>query len=428
MKNNIIKVNLWDKEICRLSWQGGYKKGFGKIGAKVSFNPEYHTFGFDVDPLGPFSATRHFVREGMSDICRVAEYEGLPRFLSGSLPDDWGNLVFSSWISSNNLRISDVTPVDKLAFIGKRGMGALEFMPASYTPSANDSVALDELYSLAKEIEASRNEININLKDNPAIKDMMEVGISAGGKHPKAIVAINNETGEVRSGQVPTPEGFTHYILKFKDFNSWPTAEIEYCYFLMARACGIEIENSSMIKIAGENHFITERFDRKNGEKIHSATLMALHGETSAYEDIFYVCRSLGLGQSAIYQLFKRVVFNYLACVCDDHDKNFSFLLTKDGKWHLAPAYDITFTYNFLNAFISDRHCMTVGGKDRLLSMDDLRLLGEENDIDNVQNIVEGTVDVIQDFRSKLEDLTASKRTAESIYSRINLQIEALTR
>lgn len=140
MKDNVVTVSLYGREICKLIWQGGYRKGFGKVGALVSFNPEYHGFGFDIDPLGPFNRSSYLVRQGLSDICRQNEYEGLPRFLSGSLPDDWGNQVFSRWIETNGIRSHDVTPVDKLAFIGKRGMGGFEFMPQMYSQSSDEAI------------------------------------------------------------------------------------------------------------------------------------------------------------------------------------------------------------------------------------------------------------------------------------------------
>ena len=138
MKNNVVRVLLWGKEICRLQWQGGYREGFGKVGALVSFNPEYIDYGFDVDPLGPYRNSVYMVQKGMSDLCRATDNEGLPRFLISSLPDDWGNQVFSSWIENNNIRSRNITSVDKLAFIGSRGMGGFEFVPEQYSSSSDD--------------------------------------------------------------------------------------------------------------------------------------------------------------------------------------------------------------------------------------------------------------------------------------------------
>jgi len=401
MKSNVVSVFLWGKEICKLQWIGGYKEHFGKVGSLVSFNPEYEQYGFDVDPLGPYRTSMYMVKKGMSDICRATENEGLPRFLSGSLPDEWGNQVFSSWIENNNIRHNSVTAVDKLAFIGKRGMGAFEFVPEMYSPALEDSLALDELYALAREIEASRDSFKLDLKDRPAIKDLMEVGMSAGGKHPKAIIAINWDNGEIRSGQVQLPDNFKHYILKFRDSDIWQTAEIEYSYYLMAVDCGIEMEKSSLLSTGGVNHFLTERFDRKDGKKIHSATLRALCGEVSTYEEVFKVCRKLHLPYHDIEQLFRRAVFNYLTCVCDDHDRNISFLMTDDGKWRLSPAYDETFTYNLKNPFIGDRHYMSIEECNRRISRSQFLKLAQQNDIKEAETIISEITESASSFESK---------------------------
>ena len=306
-----------------------------KVGLLFSFNPEYHSFGFDVDPVGFYGLSNYLVRKGMSDICRANEYEGIPRFLSGSLPDDWGNEVFSFWMQKHGIRSHDVTSVDKLAFIGRRGMGAFEFVPQLYHPRSDEAVVLEDLYGLAKEIESARENVSVNLHDKQEINDLMSVGMSAGGKHPKAIVAINWKTGEVKSGQFLLPEDFTQYILKFRDSEKWPTAEIEYAYYLMAKEALIDMEKCSLLAVGGLNHFLTERFDRKDGRKVHSATLQSLCGAVTSYEDIFKICRRLRLPYHDIEQVFRRAVFNYLSGVCDDHDKNFSYVMDENGTWSL---------------------------------------------------------------------------------------------
>lgn len=403
MKNNVLTVFLYGKEICKIRWQGGYKRGFGKVGSVVSFNPDYHSYGFDVDPLGIYSLSTYLVQKGMSDICRQSEYEGLPRFLSGSLPDDWGNRVFAQWIESNNLRSHDITPVDKLAFIGKRGMGGFDFIPQMYNPDSEDAVVLEELYDLANEIESAREGSILNINDRPGINDLMSVGMSAGGQHPKAIIAINWETGEIRSGQILLPEDFTQYILKFKDSRTWPTAEIEFVYYQMAVEFGIEMEKSQILPISGSNHFLTERFDRKAGTKQHSATLHSLCGEVTSYDEIFRVCRLLHLPYSDTEQLFRRTVFNYLAGVTDDHDKNFSFVMSEDGVWRLSPAYDVTFTVDYKNRFIADRHAMSIEECDRLISRSQLLKLAEENDVKKADSIISQAETVLKTFRQKAE-------------------------
>lgn len=404
MKNNIVSVLLWGKEICKLKWEGGYRQKFGKVGSLISFNPEYHSFGFDVDPVGFYNHSTYLVQKGMSDICHANEYNGIPRFLSSSLPDDWGNEVFSLWIEKNGLRSHDLTPVDKLAFIGRRGMGAFEFVPQLYDPRSDEAIALEDLYGLAKEIESMREGVSINIQDRPEINDLMAVGMSAGGKHPKAIVAINWSTGEVRSGQFILPNDFTQYILKFKDSDKWPTAEIEYAYYLMAKDASIDMEKCSLLEIDGENHFLTERFDRKEGRKLHSVTLQSLCGTVTSYEEIFKVCRKLQLPYHDIEQIFRRAVFNYLSGVCDDHDKNFSFVMDEDGRWRLSPAYDETFTVNFKNRFIGDKHIMTIEECNRDISMNQFVRLADENDVRNAEHIVNEISEVVQSFTDKAID------------------------
>lgn len=426
MKNNIVSVLLWGKEIGKLIWEGGYRPNFGKVGARVSFNPEYHSFGFDVDPVGFYNRSTYLVQQGLSDICHANEYEGIPRFLSGSLPDDWGNEVFSFWIEKHGIRSHDVTPVDKLAFIGRRGMGAFEFVPQLYKPDSDEAVALEDLYGLAKEIEAARESVSINIKDRPAINDLMSVGMSAGGKHPKAIVAINGKTGEVRSGQSLLPVDYTQYILKFRDSEKWPTAEIEYAYYLMAKEALIDMEKCSLLSVGGVNHFLTERFDRKAGRKVHSATLQSLCGPVTSYEEIFKVCRRLQLPYSDMEQVFRRAVFNYLSGVCDDHDKNFSFIMNQEGKWRLAPAYDETFTVNFKNRFIGDRHVMTIAECDRNISMDQFMRLADENDVKNAGSIVREIAEVVNAFPDKAEEAQIGSCHTELIAQFIKTKTDAL--
>ena len=391
----MICVNLWGKEICRLEWIGGYRERFGKIGSKVSFNPQYSACGYNLDPLGIYSTENYLVRQGLSDLCRAKDYEGLPRFLSGSLPDDWGNKVFAAWKKKYGLKASDVSSVDKLSFIGSRGMGALEFVPQSYSSADDLSVELGELYDLALQIEKSRGELSLELTDNPGLNDLMAVGMSAGGQHPKAIVAIDWKNGKIKSGQTMLPESYTYYILKFRESGGWPGPEIEYAYYKMASSCGIDMMPSRLFEISGANHFLTERFDRVAGEKVHMATLNALCGETERYEDVFTACRLLKLPQKDINQLFRRVVFNYLSGVCDDHDRNISFTMDKSGTWRLSPAYDVTFTVNFANPLRGTRHALSVSEDNTDLSMSQLLTLAEENDVIGARKIIEDVKDAV---------------------------------
>lgn len=417
MKGNVISVFLWDHEVCRLKWRGGYKERFGKVGAEISFNPEFHKAGWDLDPLGEYSISKYLVRQGLSDLFRANQYEGLPRFMSGSLPDSWGNTVFSEWMRRNKIRSSDINSVDKLSFIGRRGMGALEFVPESYSPSEDKRVELEELYGLADQIASGRNELSIDFSSDPGINDLMAVGMSAGGQHPKAIVAIDWESMTIRSGQFTQPESFKQYILKFREPGAWPSAEIEYAYYQMACDCGIDMMPSRLLKIKDVNHFLTERFDRINGEKVHTATLLALNGETDRYEDLFSVSRMLKLPAVEMEQLFRRAIFNYLTFVCDDHDRNFSFLMTKDGKWHISPAYDITFTVDYLNPFIGQKHAMELGGSNVFLNNEVLCRFGMENDIRKASSIISQITEVVSEWKMYAERCNVNKTVSDIIAS-----------
>lgn len=420
MKENIISVQLWGREIAKLEWQGGYKQRFGKLGAIISFHPDYVSYGWDLDPIGPYNRSNYLVQKGLSDWCRTREYEGLPRFLSGALPDDWGNAVLSAWVDSRHIRHADITAVDKLAFIGKRGMGALEFVPALYEGiSPENALVLEELYDLSQQIQRSREGVSVDLGAHPGLADLMAVGMSAGGMHPKAIVAINWSSGEVKSGQFLLPEAFTQYILKFKDSPIWPTAEVELAYHRMARKAGISMEDCRLLTIQGQNHFLTERFDRKNGRKLHTATLQALNGETVAYEELFTACRKMRLPYPDMEQVFRRAVFNYLAGVCDDHDKNTSFILSPDGTWRLAPAYDITFTVNFINKFIGDRHAMTLSGQNRQVTRGDILAFAQQGDIRHASAILEQITDAIGAFESIATEIGIDKPVRDVIVSHI---------
>ena len=420
MKENIVSVQLWGKEICKLEWRGGYKQKFGKLGAVISFHPDYASYGWDLDPIGPYNHSIYLVQRGLSDWCRATEYEGLPRFLSGSLPDDWGNAVFSAWADSRKIRHADITSVDKLAFIGKRGMGALEFIPALYDGIAPDNaIVLGELYYLSQQIQRSREGVSVDLGGNPGLGDLMAVGMSAGGMHSKAIVAINWNTGEVRSGQFLLPDDFTQYILKFKDSAVWPTAEVELAYQRMARRCGIAMEDCRLLQVEGQNHFLTERFDRKSGQKLHTATLRALNGETVSYEQLMRVCRKMRLPYADMEQVFRRAVFNYLTGVCDDHDKNVSFVMQPDGRWRISPAYDVTFTVNLTNKFIGDRHVMSLSGQDRKVTRADIMTFAEQGDIKNASSIIEEIADAAGSFQAIADEIGIDNNVCSVIVNHI---------
>lgn len=353
-EKNRVNVNLWGTCIGKLGWNDE------KHCSVFQFSNEYGKLPFDICPIThpkgkPLSASFY----GNTD----SLYQGLPEFLADALPDRWGSSLFDQWLSSNNIKITESLPLLKLLYIGKRAMGALEFEPEYEQASVSDTIDVASLASLASKIYADRNAAMVSRRENLTMKKLIFLGTSAGGMRPKAVVAYNKETGEFRSGQVNLPDGFKHYIIKFKESDDAPTAEVEMVYHEMAKEAGIQMMPCFLKEIDGKNHFVTERFDRKAGEKIYVQTLAAISPQADDYMKIGWVADRLSLPQEDKDQLFIRMVFNYVAGVSDDHNKNFSFLMNKSGRWRLSPAYDVMFSANTWENSSASIHSMGVMGK-----------------------------------------------------------------
>jgi len=391
MENNIVGVRLWDMEVGRLYWSE--ERGCAVFG----YSPEFIANGLDIAPLThPLkkASTRPFLGN------KERLYEGLPEFIADSLPDRWGSLVFERWAEENGLRRCDITPVDKLSFIGKRGMGALEFAPAAEIKGdARDDLNLESLYGLAKRIFEQREQASISSDESLTMQSLYDVGTSAGGKHPKAVIAINGETKEIRSGQAMQGEGFEYYILKFAGSGDYPDAEIEKTYHDMAVAAGIGMMPSRLIEVEGRFHFLTKRFDRQDGEKVFTQTLAALNPDARGYADLFQTARSLGVPMDEQSELFRRMVFNVMAANVDDHSKNFSFMLSAADGWHITPAYDLTLTADLDGTRLLNRHEMGVQGKTSDISVPDLRRFAELNNIRDASSMIDDVADAVSRFR-----------------------------
>lgn len=315
-------------------------------------------------------------------------YAGLPPFVADSLPDRWGNRVFDAWAKRNGIASRNLTALDRLSFIGKRGMGALEFEPAQLVTGDDLPIPAAELYNIALVIQKEQQEVWLKGDSNIYLEDLYRVGTSAGGKRAKAVVAMNKE-GDIRSGQAELPAEYTHYILKFNDDKEFPFSEVEFAYYKMACAAGIAMMPSRLMVIDGKQHFLTERFDRIAGEKRHVCTLAAMEPDANSYDDMFSVCRRLRLPEKQQSELFRRMVFNVLGCNVDDHSKNFAFIMDKEGVWSLAPAYDVLFTIDLDGPKYLNRHSMPIGMKTDSITEDDLLLFAKENDIASSKQIIE---------------------------------------
>lgn len=391
MESNIVTVLLNQEEVGQLYWDERSHR------AVFSYNPAFVKKGLDIAPLTA-SIKKHSAK-GMPLLGNKEKiFQGLPPFLADSLPDRWGNKVFEQWAAQNHIPLRQLSPVDKLSFIGCRGMGALEFAPATSGLDTPLPIQIDSLYRLAKKIFDERQDAIVIPDEELSLQSLYEVGTSAGGQHPKAIIAINNETGDIRSGQVALPSEYTYYILKFAESDDFPFTLVEMAYYDMALEAGITMMPSRLVAVEGKQHFITERYDRKDGKKIHTQTLAAMCPEATSYEELFATCRKLNIPANEIAEEYRRMVFNVMSANVDDHIKNFSFMMNEDGSWHITPAYDITFTTNLDGAAYENGHSMTIRGKSRDITLADLTLLAKENSIKNEQKIIAEVARAVSHF------------------------------
>lgn len=384
-----LKVNLRGQEIGRLVWESATRRTY------FMYNPELKDGIPDVAPLLSPARKRNILLPIYGDDRPL--YQGLPPFIADSLPDSWGNTLFDKWVKDHKIPRSKVTPLYKLMFIGTRGMGALEYEPCAADLTHKHEIDIRSLYDMSLKILEDRDKIVLNANDELTLQALLAVGTSAGGRQMKAIVAINNETDEIRSGQTDGLEGFDYYILKFGD-KSMPVAEIETAYHNMAVAAGIDMEECRLLPVEGINHFLTKRFDRQNGKKIHMQTLAAMNPEARSYEDLVVTCRELSVPETEIEQLFARMVFNVMANNTDDHNKNFSFLLADNGKWRMAPAYDVTFIFNMNGTGPNIERRLSIGGKTTDISKSDLLDFAKQNGIRNANTIINGVADAVKRF------------------------------
>lgn len=398
MKDNIIQVKLWNKDVGLLSWDDN--KGCSVF----QFDKDFMLYGWNIAPLiAPLDSAyvqKSFPMSGNKEKL----YGGLPEFIADSLPDYWGNIVFQKWMEANHLLPKSVNAVDRLSFIGKRAMGALEFQPAHIQEDASINIELSSLYELANRLFLDRQDINIDMSNNLIMEDLYKVGTSAGGQRPKAIIGMDEETGIIRSGQADLPPNFNHYILKFDTSkrDELPITKVEMAYYLMAKDAGINMMPSKLVEIEGTKNFMTQRFDRQNGKKIHTQTLAAMSSFADAYEDLFVVGRKLNLSADEQSQQYRRMVFNVIAENVDDHTKNFSFIMLPNGEWHISPAYDIVFSAD-PNSHFYRNHELTVLGKRKNITKQDLLLFAQRQDIKNAASIIDEVAEVVMNFKAYAE-------------------------
>ena len=389
-----LKVTLWGTEIGRLSWDAHRRLTY------FTFNPAVLNGGLDIAPLiasvnDPGSRMPIY---GSSEKI----YQKLPPFLADSLPDDWGNQIFECWRMENKIANADITPLEKLSFIGRRGMGALEFEPETRNANGSEKIDVDSLVLLAQKIYSQRENYRILPEESITLQSLIAVGTSAGGRQPKAIIAINPATGEIRSGQVGGLKGFDYCIIKFGD-QARSSAELEMAYYEMAVKAGINMTSSRLLDADDKKHFLTKRFDRDGDDKLHTQTLAALYPEADSYEKLLWVCRKMRLSERDCMEVFRRMIFNILANNTDDHNKNFSFTMDRNGHWELSPAYDVTFIFDSGGFLPQEERCLMVRGKLRDITRDDVLRFASDNGIRRPESIIRDVVGAVSSFRSIAE-------------------------
>lgn len=390
-------IYLWDQHAATVAWDENYQAG------SFEYTPEFANGPLDLSPLMmPVRQRQVYQFPSLPKDTFI----GLPGLLADALPDAFGKALLDRWLTSVGRTFAN--PVERLCYQGKRSMGALEFVPAQddYLEQGT-KLEIDSLVEVAREVldEKKKLDVNINEDTKEAIANIIRVGTSAGGQRAKAVIAYNEETGEVRSGQIDVPDGFSRWLLKLDGVTNAELGDpkhygqIEYVYYLMAHAAGINMSECRLLEEGGRAHFMTRRFDRQNGnEKVHMQTLCGIaHYDYKmlhaySYEQAFQVMRRLRLPYSQAEEMYRRMVFNVIARNQDDHTKNISFLMDKQGTWSLSPAYDMSWSYNPKGAWTS-MHQMSINNKWDDITRDDLLAVAKNVNIKHAREIIEQVKD-----------------------------------
>lgn len=394
---NLANIKIWDNIVGYLLWREETET------ATFEYAPEFKRLGLDLSPIEmPISQQRVFA---FSNISRET-FLGLPGLFADSLPDAYGKALLDRWLASNGRHFAN--PVERLCYQGKRSMGALEFEPAQndYLETSSN-IEIDSLVATAREVLNQKEAFSTNMSDTKeALINIIKVGTSAGGQRAKAIIAYNDETKEVRSGQIEAPEGFEHWLLKLDGVTNSELGDpqhygkIEYVYYLMAKEAGIEMSECRLLEENRRAHFMTKRFDRQKNHKIHMQTLCGIaHYDYKmlraySYEQAFQVMRRLRLPYNQAEEMYRRMVFNVIARNQDDHTKNISFLMNRSGKWSLSPAYDVSWAYNPQGNWTS-KHQMSINNKWDEITRADLIATAKNMNIKRPELIIEQVIDSI---------------------------------
>ncbi len=410
-----------------------------RVGA-VALDPATGFYAFEYDEawledgveLAPLHMPRRAGVYEFPELSRTTYY-GLPAMLADALPDRFGSALVTAWMAEQGIGAAQVTALDRLAYAGSRAMGALTF-----APPAGPEFVEPSLVQVARLVSAARSALRGTLREDDvhdALADLITVGSSAGGARAKAVIAFNPSTYEMLSGQFNAPEGFEQWMIKLDGVgdpavpgttpltDTQPYGRVEYAYYLMARAAGIDMSESRLLLEGPRAHFLTRRFDRAaHNERLHTQTLCALAhldynlARSHSYSSYFLTARELGLGPEAAREIFRRALFNVAGVNRDDHTKNASFRLAEHGTWQLAPAYDVTHSY--WDAEWPQAHQMSVNAKFTDITLDDFRALGDRHEVPGIAATIDqvnGAIDHWPDFaiEAGVDAATSAKIAAD---------------
>jgi len=403
---NTAHVHIWGKLVGAIAWNNDSEY------ASFEYDPAFKDLAWELAPLKmPLTNNQIYSFPANNN----ETFKGLPGLLADTLPDKYGNRLINMWLARKGRGIDNLNPIERLCFIGKRGMGALEFEPSlSKTDGDVSKIEIDGLVEITHDILQNKESLNTNLSRDKqkALMEIIKIGTSAGGARSKAIIAYNSTTGEVRSGQTNTPDGFEHWLIKLDSTddlqlgNSAGWGRIEMAYYHMAKDCGINMMESQLLEENDRAHFMTKRFDReKNNQKHHIQTFCAMQHydfnevNSYSYEQLFQTMRELHLPSSDAEQMFRRMVFNVMAKNCDDHTKNFAFRLKEGQDWELAPAYDICYAYNNRNKWIN-QHALSINGKRKNINKNDFLNFASSMNIKKPKQIITDISDIVSSWKN----------------------------
>jgi serine/threonine-protein kinase HipA len=423
---SVVEVRIWGKAVGAVALDPGL--GYYAF----EYQPSFLRSGLELAPLTMPVADAHepFVFADLPE----HTYRRLPGLLADALPDDFGNALIEAWMAREGVSKTEITSLDRLAYMGKRGLGALEFKPARgpRPTRSTTAIALSTLVESAR--RAVHGEVDTDAHAEAALAQIIQVGTSAGGARAKAVVAWNPLTDEIRAGHFDVQEGFEHWMLKFDGVGrderlgvSQDYGRIEYAYHVMARAAGIAMSPCRLLEENGRAHFMTKRFDRDGNRKHHLQTLCGLahldYRQKAAHDvsQLLVTIERLGLGYTALEDAFRRVAFNVMAANCDDHTKNVSFLLREGGAWELAPAYDVTYAYN-PNGEWTYQHLMSVNGTFAEIGRDDLLRVADRFAIGTAARVLQQVRDAVASW----PDVARQARVSHTEVTRIGAQHRGL--